>query len=632
MNRWDREVADLYGQIDAAAAMEHVRRLTAFDRYQGSAGIAGAAAYVADEARRAGLVDVEVWQLPADGRTAWWTFTAPAPWTPRSAALTLPATAAAPETTLTSYPDRPYSLAAGSASTKPGAPPLQLADAAHPRWPPGALILVPDPALLGPDLYARLRRERAAGIAVLTLPGRPGRVGRLELPAGAALFGFSLDTRQFAALRAAARAGIRARARVEADTTEAAMPVVVARTPTGGDAECLLTAHLCHPAPSANDNASGVAATLAAARVLAARPLRRAVRFVWGPEFVGLAAYLHRRAATGAPRPLLALNLDMAGEDQRRCGGPLIIEHAPEHLPHYANAVLEACVTALPQAAASYSGAVPCDTWAWRATPFVGASDHALPADRSVGCPALQIGHWPDRHNHSSTDTLDKVDPAELRRSAALAGAALAAVCAADAQRAADLAPLVARWGAARLVHCLPGAGEPGEPDPAWAHPADPGLRAQLLRQRYANARGALLSLAELGAPDAAVEAQTALLRALYETLAAGLPAERPPAAPGPPLERSWPGPFNLRALMHACTPADRHWLQERLTADRGRFYATAAALAQGIDGHSDARRIAVRAALDTALPIHLDSAHRFLDAMTRAGWATPRPDEGWPT
>ena len=80
----------------------------------------------------------------------------------------------------------------------------------------------------------------------------------------------------------------------------------------------LLTAHLCHPRPSANDNASGVAALLAAAGCWPTLPGGGgcAVRFLWGPEFLGIAAYLHDVVHAGrAPVPVLALNVDMAGED-----------------------------------------------------------------------------------------------------------------------------------------------------------------------------------------------------------------------------------------------------------------------------------------------------------------------------
>ena len=630
---WLREmVAELYHELDVDDAMRVLAQLTMLDRYQGSAGIAAAAELVAAEAERAGLAEVEILRFPADGETTWWTFTAPASWTPRSASLSIVG-----EPALVTYPTDPYSLAANSAPasvTGAVAEPrvVPIAEATEPSWPRGALVLVESVSSLGPDLFARLRDERAAGFAVVTHPDRPGHVGRVELPPDSGLFAFSVDPERYAGLRHAARAGLRAAAFVDVDTSPAFMPVVTARTPHGGPRECLVTAHLCHPAPGANDNASGVAAALAVGRVLTRsgrdRPLRHAVRFVWGPEFVGLAAYLHTRGrrADWQP-PIMAVNLDMVGEDQRECGGPLIIEHCPDYLPHFVNALAEAVVGALPQASRSYSGAVPCDVWAWRGTPYVGASDHSLLADRSIGCPAIQIGHWPDRYNHSAADSLDKVDPQELRRSAAIAASVLCAAGGGDPVRAADLARLVSRWTGQRMVASLP---SPAEDDRVF-EPSRGGVRR--LDWTAESGIGALRSLLSVGAAREALEVHEAWLNDLCARLRAApardyddsvlefperLGTDRDPA----PLTRLWPGPFNLRALLGRCAPDDRRRLEQELAADRARFYATAMALAQGIDGSTGTELVIERAAHASGLEIEHAFAHRFLDAMVRAGWA----------
>ncbi|MFD0330764.1 DUF4910 domain-containing protein [Streptacidiphilus monticola] len=402
------------------------------------------------------------------------------------------------------------------------------------------------------------------------------------------------------------------------------MPVVTARTPTGSGRECLLGAHLCHPAPSANDNASGVAAALGVGRLLARRQLRRPVRFVWGPEFVGLAAYTHELLAAGSPPPMLAVNLDMVGEDQRLCGGPLIVEQSPEYLPHFLNAVVDACVRALPAAARSYSGAVGCDVWAWRTTPFVGASDHAVLADRGIACPAVQLGHWPDRFNHSGADTVDKVDPEELRRSATIAAAALALSAAADGAAAGAIAGIVTRWTAARMTACLPPT-------------SDPHAAARLTR-RWRYGRQALPTLVPLGADPAVLARHARWLDELHGTLGGAWPSPPPdpsasgagaPAA-GPPLVRAWPGPFNLRALLGEVTATDREWLLRHSLTDRGGFYARAMALAQSIDGRADAEGVRLAAELDSGLAIDAEFGQRFLAAMLRAGWSSEgtRSDE----
>lgn len=634
------EAAARHAELDVDEAMRVLTRLTEFDRYQGSAGIAAAAQFVAEEAEQAGLVDVEVLRLPADGQTAWWTFTAPTSWTPLAAELAVESEPGGARLPVTSYPQRPYALAANSASTEGKPRVLPLVSAADSGWPPGALVLVESAGQLGPVLFARARIEGAAGLAVVTHPDRREQVGRIELSGHSGLFAFSVTPDQMECLRQAARSGRRAVVTVTTDTEPAFMPVVTARTASGGPDECLLTAHLCHPAPGANDNASGVAGALAVARVLARRPLRRAARFVWGPEFVGLAAYLNTVVGSGgAPRPLLGVNLDMIGEDQRLCGGPLILERSPEYLPHFVNALSEAAIGALPQAARSYSGAVSCDVWAWRATPFVGASDHAMLADRSIGCPAVQLGHWPDRYNHSSADTLDKVDPQELRRAAAVAATVLSVACGADEDRAGDLAGLVATWTAHRMIGPLPSADDLASlPAPVsasasasaddWINPRSDEHRAARLADAHRFGIGALDSLRTLGAQDHVLKEQKEWLNNLHQQLAATTGPERScpiPTHQTAALERTWAGPFNLRALMGSCLPDDRTWLEQEVVVDRSRFYATAMALAQSIDGQADPEQIMHRAALDSGLPIERRFGLRFLAAMTAAGWAQTR-------
>ena len=203
VHRLEQLVADIHRDVDADEAMRWVARLVAWDRYQGSADIAEAADYVAEQARRVGLVDVEVLDFPADGRTSWWTYTAPGSWTPRSARLWI---GDGPPTL--SYPAQPYGLAAGSAAADLPAAPLALAE--QPRWPAGAVVLVDSPERLGPGLFARLRDERAKGFCVATHPDRPDQVGRVELPVGGPLFGFSVTPAQLEGLRASevARMGL----------------------------------------------------------------------------------------------------------------------------------------------------------------------------------------------------------------------------------------------------------------------------------------------------------------------------------------------------------------------------------------------------------------------------------------
>jgi hypothetical protein len=609
-------VARLHDDIDVAAAMADVTALCEQDRYQASAGIMAAAEYVAGRAVQAGLVDVDVLRYPAADDRTWWTYRQPPAWTPRSA------TVHAGDTAILRYPDQPYALAAYSAATPPSGRKADIAlwSTLDGRDLAGALLVVDQPDV--PTFHAlRYAAEHGAlGVVADPLAGRTdretGQTGRIELPPDSTLVAFSATPGQLAQLHRAATDGIPALVTVSLSPA-VPMPVVTGRLPGSAAhpaGEFLLSAHLCHPRPSANDNASGVAALLSVARVLAPGH-GLAARFVWGPEFTGTAAYLHDEVHHGSnERPILALNVDMAGQHQDRCGSVLVIERSPDELPSFLSALAERAAALLPPTVRSYSGAVPCDRWVWRVTPHLGASDHALLVAAPTRCPTIGLGHWPDRFNHTSADTLDKVDPAELRRTTTIAAAMAAAVRQAptDTELAADLLDTTVSWAVGHLT-ALPG-------------PLDrplPGQAARRLAHRTDVALGTVRSLAGLGAPDLPVDAAVATVSDIATTLAArtGTPPER--VDPGPVLVPNWPGPFNLRALAAARAAADRDWLDARIAEDRGGNYARMHALARGLDGRRDRFDVACWATLASELPIAEPFATAFLDILVAAGWAT---------
>src|SRR5207302_1343791 len=128
----------------------------------------------------------------------------------------------------------------------------------------------------------------------------------------------------------------------------------------------------------------------------------------------------------------------------------------------------------------------------------------------------IQIGHWPDRYNHSAADSLDKVDPQELRRSAAIAASVLCAASGTDGgtddpARSADLARLVARWTAQRMVACLPSPAEVG-------HAYDP-FHPRHLDRIVESGIGALRSLREAGAAREALGVHESWLNDLRSRL-----------------------------------------------------------------------------------------------------------------
>jgi hypothetical protein len=151
--------------------------------------------------------------------------------------------------------------------------------------------------------------------------------------------------------------------------------------------------------------------------------------------------------------------------------------------------------------------------------------------------------------------------------------------------------------------------------------PDDDPLAPDLLSRRWRYGRDALDTLRPLGAGRGVLERQADLLADLHHTLSKAWGEVPAAARGGPSLHRSWPGPFNLRALTGAVDETDRQWFQRRLADDRGRFYASAMALAQSVDGVSGTADVVRTAQLDAGIRWEPGFGERFLAAMAGAGW-----------
>jgi hypothetical protein len=426
-----------------------------------------------------------------------------------------------------------------------------------------------------PALLGALAARGAIGF-ITDAPSRADRPGRIELPANTSLFGFSVTTAQREAIEA--NPGAMARVVVDIDRS-ASMPVVTGVVPGPDDGEVWLTSHLCHPRPGANDNASGAAALLGVASLLVRdqRPATKSVRFVWGPEFLGVAALLHERFHR---RPVAVINLDMVGEDPVQCGIPLVVERAPEWCHSVITPVAEQIVAEAFAQTSDQPGS-------WRAGAFYGFSDHALFAnftDPSARSPAVQLWHPGDPFNHSAADTLDKVSPIELGRAIA-AGAVLAEVLSGTAI---PLLPIVETWCEREAKAAAELAARYQIDHAAWS--------SRLVDH---------------------VREQGAALRAI---------ADRGPAAchPAPPARGAfvgrWPGPFNYRGLLAQLSTADRDQVTALFLADK-RNYAVLTHLAMLAAGCSSREETVEAASLALRYPIEAPTAQRLWSALLASGW-----------
>jgi hypothetical protein len=555
--------------------MAYLVALTEHDRYQASLGIERAAELIASTAEAIGLSSVTVERFPADGTTRWWTFQAPRAWTPTTARLEI--RAAGRCVVAVDHATQPFTIATYSAPTPAGGSIARIASLNDDLA--GAVAVIGPSDFARPELLATLGARGAIGF-VTDAPCRGEHPGRIELAANTSLFGFSIT----AAQRQAIEASPDAVAHVVVDIDRSArMPVVTGVLPGRGSGEVWLTSHLCHPRPGANDNASGAAALLGVAAALQGRELDHSIRFVWGPEFLGVAALLHDRFERSGRdgRPIAVINLDMVGEDPVQCGVPLVVERAPDWCASLITPLAEHVVEEVFAQTSVHAGT-------WRPGSFFGFSDHALFAnftDPSSRSPAVQLWHPGDPFNHSAADSLDKVSTIELQRAIA-AGAVLAELLA--RRDGATLLPIVERW-------------------------CDREQRAAAeLAERHAIDHGAW----SRGLVDH-VREQGAALRALVDH---GPAACLPPRPAQKAFAGRWPGPFNYRGVLAELSDADRDDVVALFLADK-RNYAvlTHLAMLASVSGSRDETIAAASLAL--RFPIDPTTANRLWSALFASGW-----------
>ena len=195
--------------------------------------------------------------------------------------------------------------------------------------------------------------------------------------------------------------------------------IVEVTIPGKDDKTVYLSAHLCHPRSSCNDNASGVSATIEAMNVMnrlikegkIAQP-EHTIKLTLIPEFTGTFAYLSDHTDYG--KGLGAMNLDMVGGKQTRFYGPITLTKTPYSTPALIN---ELCMIAMDNAGReAYSlSDDPVSLTNHRVEPHSGGSDHTVYCDPTINIPCCMLGQWPDLNYHTATDTLDVIDPAVLK-------------------------------------------------------------------------------------------------------------------------------------------------------------------------------------------------------------------------
>ena len=542
----DGLIAALRREVSGDRALESVRAITRYHRVQASPGLDRAAEWLAGELERSGL-EVGIERVPGDGRTRFLGQLMPQGWECGHGRATLHGNG--PVRVIADVSAQPLSIILRSTPARGRFPILTIEDGSEAVHYEGTEVRGRVVLTRGDVHRVHQLAVVERGAAGLLSYGRrllPPVRGEHTDPDAIAYtsfwwsereprgWGFAISPAEAAGLRERLASGERLELDVEIDSRafDTTIPLVSGLLP-GGDREArevLIVSHLCHPQPSANDNASGVAANLEAARALAALrragtlpPARRAIRHLWMPEFTGTFAWLSPRIESAPQNLVAALNLDMVGEDQQQCGSTFLIEHPPCFSASFAETLIEEIRRRSTDWVLSYAGPGHVPVTRLAEVPFSGGSDHAVFIDPRFGVPCPLLIQWPDRYYHSSLDTPDRCDPASLALAARCAAAYAGFLSAAGPRERDQLAVRIGRTARRRLLQAL------DRDDPSRHE------RAERLRARHA-----LASLARLesGAGDAtgrgAIEREERALDDFWEREIAPALSKAPALADAP--------------------------------------------------------------------------------------------------
>lgn len=445
----EEDIRVLNNEISGELVQDYIRHIAHHSRLQPSRTYRQAAEWVAEQARKFGLSDVQIEQYPADGEKHYYMYKSSPAWDVEFAELWIVEPI---EEKLTSYAEIPVSLAITSQSCDVKGELIYVGEGTSPKdyeniGVRGKIVLAD--GYIGTVADLAVDQNGALGVVVINTRyahDEPDNVSSIRIRTKTPTFGFGLSNRRGDELKARVLQGekMMMRAIVKAETHPWHYENVIATIPGAelADEEILFTAHLCHYKPGANDNASGSACLLEVARALnkliaegKIKPPKRTLRFLWVPEMTGSIAYAATHPEiiekTGS-----GINLDMVGQYLNDNNSTFFLHQTPDSMPHYINDILvnltefvaahnvEPLMDRGGSSFPVYSLSGSRDAFRYRIADYVGGSDQWVFNDGLLGVPMAFFLVWPDRYYHTSGDKPEICDPTQLKRSSFLTAAA----------------------------------------------------------------------------------------------------------------------------------------------------------------------------------------------------------------
>ncbi|MFX1580591.1 MAG: DUF4910 domain-containing protein [Promethearchaeota archaeon] len=428
----DDIVKAVTNNISGISAKDYATAISMFHRIQASPGISNAIDYLKTTIASISDAKVKVFEYPADGKRTIGTWQNPYGWEAKYGKLEL----LEPEKrTLADFGAEPISLIAHSTSADLETEVVYVGKGLSPsdyeeKDVKGKLVLTESLARLAHQVA--VLKYGAAGVLTFVPPQGIDELAELRrydaiwpdiADKDKATFGFALRQGDGVKIKNWLEENkvVTVKAKVDATLGVGKTQVISALIP-GKDKskEIWLAAHVCHPHPGANDNASGSGALLEILRSLS-QLIREekipspeySIRFLWMPEWSGTIQFIDSEKDI-LNRCVAMVNLDMVGADPTKSGSVLHLYRTPFSLPTTLNNVVRfwqkteanrkderregGMVAPLPYQYSRYSP----------------GSDHFMLTDSTVNIPAVMLNQYPDRFYHTSTDTADKLDTRQM--------------------------------------------------------------------------------------------------------------------------------------------------------------------------------------------------------------------------
>ncbi len=418
--------------ISGIRAKDYASSISTFHRIQGSPGFLEAVEYLKSAMESVSDVEVETFEYPADGKIVIDTWKNPLSWEGKSGRLEL---VEPEEKILGDFSAEPISLVAHSTSAEIESDVVYVGEgvkdsdyegkdvkgkivlaegiarfvhrvACIKHGAAGLMTFVPPEGI---DEYAELRRYDAIW---------PDVDEKDKVKFGFALKqGDGIKMKQWLQKRKV----VTVKAKVDANLYTGKLQVLSALIPGENKSkEVWLVAHLCHPHPGANDNASGSAALMEIIRTLSLllkedkipKPAF-SIRFLWIPEWSGTIQFIHNKPDI-LKRCQAMINLDMVGADPTKSGSILNLYRTPFSLPTTLNNVVRYWLKHEAKGKDNRLEGGMVAPLPFEYSQYSAGSDHFILTDSTIGIPALMLNHFPDRFYHTSTDTPDKLDTRQM--------------------------------------------------------------------------------------------------------------------------------------------------------------------------------------------------------------------------